>query len=153
MIRTSISYDGARGYSFTLDTPPPTVSHHAKSIVRLGGKYRLADKRPLVDTKDRISKALLRIGRPADPIDSGPVRLVLSFYFAPRKRGPLRFYHDEKPDLSNIIKTVEDLIVKAGWMSDDKQVCELIVRKHESDSPRIEVSLFRLPQELGGKGL
>lgn len=53
------------------------------------------------------------------------------------------YMHDRRPrDVDNCAKSVLDGIVKSGLIRDDRQVDELIVRRHlDRERPRVEVVL------------
>ena len=46
-----------------------------------------------------------------------------------------------KPDADNLAKHIKDVLGQVGFWGDDKQVCELVVRKWYSARPRWEVRL------------
>lgn len=131
--------------TFTLRLDPPEVSHHAKRIVRIGKFYRLADLPTLVAAKKAIDLALLP-HKVAAPM-RGPVRLALEFTFPWRAkdsrkvRARGRIPRDTRPDCSNLAKTTEDRLVAMGFVEDDGQVVELIVRKWFGAEPGIRVVL------------
>ena len=58
-----------------------------------------------------------------------PIIFFAEYYF-PRPQRLLRkcdpdgpIPHTQKPDLSNLMKLVEDVLEKEGWYRDDKQIC------------------------------
>lgn len=42
-------------------------------------------------------------------------------------------------DISNLVKILEDCIVKKGYIEDDRKIVEMRTRKTRSDNPRVEV--------------
>lgn len=136
--------------TFTLPIIPPEATHHAKQIVRIGkgpkAFSKLADKPALVEAKRTIDAALLPHRVPA-PL-RGPVRLELEFTFpwrlseSKRVRARGRIPRETRPDCSNLAKTTEDRLVALGFLEDDGQVVELIVRKWFGNAPGIRVSLI-----------
>lgn len=56
-----------------------------------------------------------------------------------------RLWHEKKPDLDNLIKSLFDSISKSEivW-SDDNIVCDLRARKLYSPNPRIEIEIEEL---------
>lgn len=150
--------------TFTLAIVPPEATHHAKRIVRIGkgpkAFSKLADKPALVEAKRTIDQALqpFRVPMPLQ----GPVRLALDFTFpwrvseSKRVRARGRIPRDTKPDCSNLAKTTEDRLVAMGFLEDDGQVVELIVRKWFGAEPGIRVvlepveaaPLFAVSQEI-----
>ena len=49
----------------------------------------------------------------------------------------------KKPDMSNILKSVEDALNNLAY-NDDKQIVELILKKHFSNRPRIELEIAEI---------
>lgn len=135
--------------TFTLDCIPPEATHHSKKIVRIGkgptAFSKLADTPALVAAKRTIDAALLP-HKVAAPL-RGPVRLTMDFEFPwrvsePKKvRARGRIPRETKPDCSNLAKTTEDRLVALGFLEDDGQVVELVVRKWFGSQPGIRVSL------------
>lgn len=131
--------------TFTLRLDPPEVSHHAKRIVKIGQYYRLADLPTLTAAKKAIDAALRPHRVPAPLL--GPVRLSLDFTFPWRTkdgrkvRARGRIPRETRPDCSNLAKTTEDRLVAMGFLGDDGQVVELVVRKWFGAEPGIRVVL------------
>lgn len=46
-----------------------------------------------------------------------------------------------KTDVSNLIKCLEDIIVKAGWIEDDRKVIKLTAEKVRSKTDSIEIEI------------
>lgn len=42
-------------------------------------------------------------------------------------------------DISNLVKILEDCIVKKGYIEDDRKIVEMRTRKTRSENPRVEV--------------
>jgi len=133
------------GLSFSLVCIPPTTSHHAKRIVRVGQFSRLADKPELVAAKAMLDSLLLP-HQPAAPL-MGPVSLTLEFTWpwraseSKRVRAAGRAPMTSRPDCSNVTKTIEDRLVALRFIEDDNAVVDLHVRKWWSDQPGIRVSI------------
>jgi len=135
--------------TFVLHLDPPEATHHAKRIVRIGrgpkAFSKLADKPELVEAKRAIDAAL-QPHRVSAPLD-GPVHLTLEFTFPWRVSEPQRVRargripRTTKPDCSNLAKTTEDRLVAMGFLRDDAQVVELLVRKWFGAEPGIRVVL------------
>jgi Holliday junction resolvase RusA-like endonuclease len=128
---------------FFMPCEPPTASHHAKQIIKLGQFYRLADKPELRKARQALEKMMLphRIPEPV----TGPVTLTLDFTWSWRSsdsqkvRAHGRLPKFTRPDCSNLAKTTEDRLVAMGFLVDDGQVVELIVRKWVGAVPGIRV--------------
>lgn len=69
----------------------------------------------------RVSDRLI-LNRPATPY-TGPVALILTFFMPrPKYLKDKPAVHTKKPDLTNLVKAIEDSLVKAAWIKDDCQV-------------------------------
>lgn len=134
--------------SVWLSCVPSKTTHQHKKIIRLGGFSRLADKPELVATKEALD-ALLAPHRPKTPLD-GPLSLSLVYVYPWRKSEPQknkttgRKWMTSKPDCTNISKTLEDRLVRLGFMLDDAQVCSLHVSKLWGDEPGIKVEIRKV---------
>ena len=123
---------------FTMFGEPPTTTHHAKKITRVGGFSRLADK-PELKNAIAVWESRLLAHRPAQPM-KGPVRLTIHAVFTPpkcersTKAKAARFDKMglvpkvSKPDCSNFAKTLEDRLVALGFIEqgtehDHKPTC------------------------------
>lgn len=129
--------------SFFIKCDPPKTSHHAKKIVRTGKWTRLADTPKLVEAKASLD-ALLEPHQPAEPM-TGPVSLYVSFtwpYLASdTKKARTAGYipHTSKPDLSNVLKTLEDRLVRLRFIEDDRKVVQVTMSKWRGPEPGISV--------------
>jgi Holliday junction resolvase RusA-like endonuclease len=131
--------------TFHLSCVPPTSSHHAKTIVRVRGFARIADKPALVAAKEMLDVLLLP-HRPPAPLE-GPLTLALTFTWpwaksATKKLRALgRAPRASRPDCSNLAKTTEDRLVAMRFLQDDGQVVRLVVEKYWGDEAGITVSI------------
>jgi len=90
----------------------------------------------------------------------GPVRMSLSAWLKmPKtskkkveamKSGEIR--PTKKPDMSNILKSVEDALNNLAYY-DDKQIVEVDVEKKYSSRPRIELMIEGIDLAAGKKGM
>lgn len=77
-----------------------------------------------------VAEGMKRGGMHYKPLLEGPVALQIRAYLQRPKGRPKREqWPDRKPDLSNIVKAIEDGMTLAGVWCDDKQVCSLDVVK------------------------
>ena len=87
----------------------------------------------------------LREQHAAEPLLVGPLHLEIKFYFhlAKSTKKSLGDFHMFKPDLSNLIKLIED--VGSGILyEDDALIASITASKIYDSSPRIEFSLHTL---------
>jgi len=75
----------------------------------------------------------------------GPVGLSIDFHFPPLKSDPLRYWRYTAPDLSKLIRAVEDALTDAEVWEDDARVCEYgRMRKLHSDTPGASIRVWQL---------
>lgn len=141
----------------TLRMDPPTTTHQNKKL----GWGRRAGKagqrpRPFPVLRDdprlkaacaRYAQALLRHPkRPKSPID-GYVEIELWFVWA----WPAGSKHTEEqwrtdtPDWDNAAKTLQDVLVKTGYVLHDNQIVRGTVNKLNGPTPGVVIKLRRLP--------
>lgn len=79
------------------------------------------------------------------PLYSGPLQLDITFYFpipAKKKKNP-PYWHQFKPDLSNLIKLVEDCIQDVLY-HDDCIISQINAKKIYDVEPRTEFTITEL---------
>ena len=74
----------------------------------------------------------------ADGLKTGPLKMEVTFFFKRPKSASKRIHHTVKPDLSNLVKSVEDALNGIVYV-DDAQIVELSVIKVYDSAPGIEV--------------
>ena len=83
----------------------------------------------------------------SSPIFSTPIELDVTFFMptAQQKIKQLQKYHSGTPDLSNLIKFLEDAIVDTqAIIVDDRIISSITARKVYSDKPRTEFIIREL---------
>ncbi len=73
-----------------------------------------------------------------------------SFSITPRSKahaGELR--PTTKPDVSNVLKSIEDALNGVVWV-DDRQIVGLVVSKAYDDNPRVEVEIREIEEAKAG---
>jgi Holliday junction resolvase RusA-like endonuclease len=107
---------------------PPTVTHHAKKIVRYGRNGRLG----LTDSPDLKAARTLYLatiphnpGRPVRP----PVGLKVLFVWDCAGLDCNTIWNVAKPDLDNSVKALLDALVLRGWIERDQQVTNMLLSK------------------------
>jgi Holliday junction resolvase RusA-like endonuclease len=137
--------------SFFMSCIPPKTTSQQKGIMMTGGKPMHFKKKAVRDTETTLA-ALLAEHRPEQPY-GGPVSLSVHWIYPwrtsePKKNriGGIKFC-DTRPDCSNIIKTLEDVMTKLGFWNDDSQIASLHVQKYWGDKPGIGISIGELRQD------
>jgi Holliday junction resolvase RusA-like endonuclease len=131
--------------AFFVPCIPPKTSHHSKRIVRVGRFARMADSEALNDAKALLDTLLLP-HRPTSPL-TGPLVLRVDFTWpwnatdSKWVRAAGKVPHAKRPDASNLLKTIEDRLVRLRFLEDDGQVVWLTGRKWRGDAPGIDVDL------------
>lgn len=139
---------------FFLPCVPPKTSHHAKRIVKRGKFARLADTDRLVEAKESL-EAMLLPHQPAAPVE-GPVVLSVTWVWpwltshSKRVRIAGMVPCTSPPDLSNVLKTLEDRLVRLRFIEDDKAVVRVEMQKFWGGTPGIGVSIrpFTMPESV-----
>lgn len=103
------------------------------------------------DKQDFLTHAFKH--RPKTPM-RGAIKLTVNTYFARpkshynkkglKKDAPV--YSVKIPDVDNLLKFVGDALNTVFW-EDDKLICEAVIVKKYSDTPRVEVSITEVSSE------
>lgn len=133
--------------SIFLPCVPPTVTSQQKGAFALKGARGVRFyKKPRVIAAENLLSMLLAPHRPHHPF-LGPVALCVTFIW-PFRAGEPRKVRDQvrvpmwvRPDCSNVIKLLEDVMTKAGFWKDDAQVCDLTVSKRWGRPHGIAISI------------
>ena len=128
---------------------PPKTTHQSKKIVRVGGFSKLADTEQL-EAATSFWDSLFLPHRPDKPME-GALSLEIHLAFPHGKneakcRKDLDIPMTVRPDCSNMAKTIEDSLVRCGFMQDDSQVVRLLTTKCKSPRPGVVIVLE--PAEL-----
>ena len=130
---------------------PPQSSHHAKKIVHIGGHARLGDK-PELEAAKNFWDALFIMHRPPAPL-KGPLsfNVVLRWPWLTKDSKKVRasgaVRHHTKPDLSNMIKTIEDSLGRCAYFTNDSQIVYVEMSKWRGDSPGIWIEIEELSED------
>jgi len=137
---------------FTIPCVPPRVTAQQKGACRTPAGIRFFKKRP-VQQAEHTLLALLRPFAPAAPL-AGPLRLGVDWRMPWRKsetkarRAAGARWCDVRPDLSNMIKLLEDCLTTLRFWEDDSQVCDVRLTKRWAGNPGMTVWVEPL-EELG----
>lgn len=134
-------------YQVTLPLAPPTATHHSKQIVTMGGRPRLIDSKALRGARASY-KELLEGTYSGEPIDT-PCALLMRFVFpypasTPKKvtRVLAEVWKATKPDLSNLVKTPEDVLSDCGILANDSRVVVKAEMKCYGPEPCVDILLI-----------
>jgi len=136
---------GRKICSFTVQGKPQAQGSH-RAFMPKGARFPVVtdSNRNLKQWRDITS--LVAQSHALDPLCDGPVLLVIDFYFQRPKSLPKKVeHHLKKPDLSKLIRSIEDSLTNIIWC-DDSQVVEVRATKSYG-TPRAEVAVFELSKE------
>ena len=120
-------------FTVALMMEPPTKTHHRKLLGRnfRNGKANMRDDPALKSAIADLTLHLLRArNKPRKPL-KGPIAIGYEFYFC----GNANKFHTEKPDHDNLVKTLQDALVKADYILDDKTICRAVITKDVVSGP------------------
>lgn len=124
----------------------PTATSQMKGAMVQNGKVRFFKKKKVAES-ERTFHALFLPHRPAKPFE-GPVCLCVSLVFPWRKaekkriiKGYRYYPVTTRPDLSNLIKTIEDVLTTLRFWNDDGQISTLRVSKNYGEEPGIGLNI------------
>lgn len=142
-----------RGIEAFLACEPPRVTAHQKgAAVTKAGKVRFYTKTKLKNEAKRLQAILLPI-RPSVPME-GPLEFAVAFIYpwlksqSKERKLYSRYMIDTRPDCSNVVKLIEDVMTEMGFWNDDSQISMLVVFKYRGDEPGIAVRIAAEPHIL-----
>lgn len=109
-------------HSAFLAMEPPTVTHNDLEPGMRGDRPYVRKSARLREAEDALVARLARQA-PPDPM-GGPLSVEVRWCFATRGAHAQGEPHTSRPDMSNMLKTLEDCMVRAGWIVDDSLVCD-----------------------------
>lgn len=121
-----------------LPVEPPTVTHHAKRIVTRQGRPRLVDSDELLAARRLYELAIPHRPGPLVAPIRGPAVLRITFTWRARDGDPPQ-WHAARPDLSNSVKLLEDVLVERGYLADDCHVALSVMAKRLGPVPAVRV--------------
>lgn len=104
---------------------PPTVTHNdLVAYVRSNGRPGIRKSDRLREAEDALLPRLASLAPSSGPL-SGPLRVTVRWCFpAAATRHAQGEPHVCRPDMSNMLKTLEDVMQRAGVIADDSMVVE-----------------------------
>lgn len=136
-----------RTVSAFLAMEPPTVTHNDLVPCTRGGRPYIRKSDRLKDAEDALMARMGRMARDASegggPL-SGALALKVTWCFPPGARHAPGEPHLAKPDMSNMLKTLEDCLVRAGVIADDSLICSESLAKGYMDPAGIYIEVREL---------
>ena len=129
--------------------PPKTTHQSAMRLVALKGHGVRAFKSQKGKQVENDLINLLAPHAPERPLE-GPVSLKVSWVWPWRKgdskkvRAKKAIPYTSRPDLSNLVKMLEDCMTRLAYWNDDAQVAELEIRKALGDNPGIGIRIRKI---------
>jgi Holliday junction resolvase RusA-like endonuclease len=122
------------------DIAPPETTHQAALQIlknKQTGKM-FVGKMKKSDAKkwETAFLTLLAVNKPKAPYFSGkPLRIIVALFYLPPKCRPCKEieWKTTKPDADNVVKTILDCLVIAGYIEADQKIADLRVMKLEWD--------------------
>ena len=102
------------------------------------------------DDQRRIKKdyaSALRYQYLRGPTNDGPFEMKLTFYFKRPRTKKMDAYHSCRPDLSNLIKFIEDAAIGVLYKDDDC-IARIVAEKRYDTTERTEIELSLLDNEV-----
>lgn len=122
---------------------PPSVTHNDLVPSVKGEKTFIRKSDRLKEAEDSIVARLWKLRPEGGPLD-GPLSLSVSWCFPTSEDHGQYEPHTSKPDLSNMLKTFEDCLVRAKWIVDDKLIFTEKLTKAWSDPAGIYVEVVEM---------
>ena len=129
-------------HSAFLAMEPPTVTHNDLEPGMRGDRPYIRKSARLREAEDALVARLARQA-PPEPM-GGPLSVEVRWCFATRGAHAQGEPHTSRPDMSNMLKTLEDCMVRAGWIVDDSLVCDEHMAKAWMDPAGIWVRAAEL---------
>jgi len=126
--------------NISLTIPSPPVGKHRARVCRSGHAFTPAK----AVNYEALVKQTFAAKYPDFVPMPGPVRMILSIYLMPSKKTQrklkegIRVYPTIKPDISNVLKSIEDALNGLTYV-DDKQIISVYAEKKYSQRPCVEI--------------
>ena len=129
----------------------PTVTHNDLVPWRAkGGRIGIRKSDALKDAEDAIMARIRAAGMPESPV-SCAARLTVTWCFLAGEKHVVGEPHTSKPDMSNMLKTLEDCLTRCGVISDDSIICQEYLSKGYAEHEGIYIEVSDIDADgLGG---
>ena len=117
----------------------PTKTHQQKKVTVVKGKPVFYEPDELKAVRTKLM-AHLSSHVPEKPYTTA-IQVVSKWCFLVTGKHVNGEYKTSRPDCSNMIKLLEDVMTDLGYWTDDRLISSLIVEKFYSDVPGIYISI------------
>ena len=137
------------GWSAFLPMKIPTVTHNDLVPWRAkGGRMGIRKSDALKDAEDALMARIRAAGVPEKPV-SCAASLTVRWCFLADGRHAAGEPHTSKPDMSNMLKTLEDCLTRCGVISDDSIICQESLAKGYTGREGIFIDVTAFDMEGG----
>ena len=127
---------------FFLPIQPPTVTHQQKQVSAKNGKPVFFEPSELTAARAKLQAHLAK--HVPEKKYAGAIRVVAKWLFPITGKHKDGEYKTTKPDCSNLIKLLEDVMTDLGYWEDDRLVASLIIEKFYANTPGIYICIESL---------
>ena len=127
---------------FFMPMIPPQTTHQKQQVSCRSGKPVFYDPPELEAARVKLQGHLSR--HVPEKKYTSAIRVVVKWLFPITGKHQDGEYKITKPDCSNLIKLLEDVMTDLGFWTDDKLVSSLVVEKFYADKPGIYVCIEEL---------
>lgn len=128
----------------------PTVTHNDLAPLRAkGGRIGIRKSDALKDAEDALMARIRAAGVPEKPV-SCAARLTVTWCFLADGRHTVGEPHTSKPDMSNMLKTLEDCLTRCSVISDDSIICQEFLAKGYAEHEGIYIEVTAIDADVMG---
>ncbi len=120
----------------------PTVTHQEKAVSCKNGKPVFYEPPELKAARAKLQGHLAK--HVPEKKYAGAIRVVAKWLFPITGKHKDGEYKTTKPDCSNLIKLLEDVMTDLGYWEDDRLVASLIIEKFYAEKPGIYICIEEL---------
>lgn len=122
----------------------PTVTHNDLVPWKTKGeRMGIRKSDALKDAEDALMARIRAAGVPDKPV-SCAARLTVTWCFLADGRHTVGEPHTSKPDMSNMLKTLEDCLTRCSVISDDSIICQECLAKGYAEHEGIYIEVTAL---------
>jgi Holliday junction resolvase RusA-like endonuclease len=153
MAETMAGHGYGRKWRAFVPIEPPMVTHNdlvAYAVMRRGephGRIRKSDR--LKDYEDRFEAHVKSVAAEITDTLDGPLRETVKLCYSPGTKHMAGAPKMTKPDVDNVVKTLNDVLEHVGIIANDSRVCDLRVIKAYSEPAGIFIRIEELEDANG----